>query len=123
MIEIKCSAAEKARLMEVLDTKELPCPFVGLCTELPYYKTGMTHRECIENNIKWVIVDGAPEVDCDCIADKKAVITVEEFADAACRAAVAYFQPLKKTENVQRFFESTGFAALIMAEIFDKEEE
>ena len=57
MIEIKCSAAEKARLMYVLTEYNAPCPFNGvLCQELPYYRTGMSHRECIENNIKWTIV-------------------------------------------------------------------
>ncbi len=120
MIEIKCTAAEQERLLEILAGHGAKCPFIGLCTELPYYKTGISHRECIENNIKWTITEEKPEAGKE--ENVKIAITVEEFSDIACNAAMEYYQPVKKPENVLAFFMSTGYAAKIMEKLFDKED-
>lgn len=56
MIEIKCSDIEQARLMRALSMTDAPCLFTGQCSELPYYRTGMSCKECTENNIKWTII-------------------------------------------------------------------
>lgn len=120
MIEIKCTATEQERLLEVLAGHGAKCPFIGLCTELPYYKTGISHRECIENNILWVITNEKPEA--DKIENVKVIISVEEFSEAASHAALEYYQPVKKPENLQEFFASTGYAATLMSKLFDKED-
>ena len=119
MIEIKCTAEEKKRLLEVLNTKELPCPFVGLCTELPYYKTGMTHRECIENNIKWTITEAKAEK-CG-LLDKKITITEAKLLEVISNAAVEYYEPQKGGQNLREFIMRTGLVAVVSQKLFKEE--
>ena len=121
MIEIKCTAAEKERLTEVLDTKELPCPFIGLCTELPYYKTGMTHRECIEHNIKWTIADAKPEEKRVSPLSREATITEAQFMEIAANAAVDYYKPHEHGENIGEFIMSTGYMVIVASRLFKEE--
>ena len=125
MIEIKCTVAEKERLLDVLDTKEAACPFIGLCTELPYYKTGMCHRDCIEHNIKWIITDVKPETSeeekSSPILSKEATITGKQLMEIASNVAVDYYEPYKGGENLQGFLMSVGFMVLITRRLFKED--
>lgn len=120
MIEIKCTAEEKERLMFIFSMKNPICPFEGLCTELPYYKTGMTHGECVEHNIKWTITDAKPEAEKE--EGTKIVITETEFVEAASKVALGYYKPHKQPDNLQSFFANTGYVAMLMSMLFDKED-
>ena len=120
MIEIKCSAAEKERLMEALNMNDAPCPFVGLCMELPYYKTGISHRECIEHNIKWTITDAKPEEK----PEEKSVavdITRKRFMEVASEVAVDYYKPYSNYENIHEFIMSSGYMALVAHRLFEED--
>lgn len=122
MIEIKCSAAEKKRLMDILDMEEQPCPFTRLCSELPYYRTGMNHKECIENNIKWVIVGSEPETkEKKCASlDREITVTAAKFLEIASNAAVEYYEP-HKNGTMTEFLMSTGFVTILMKKLFKED--
>ena len=116
MIEIKCTADEQDRLLLNFATKEATCPFIGLCRDMSYYRTGMKCRECLENNIKWTITDAKPEK-----KSAAADITKERFMEIASEVAVDYYKPHSNYENIHEFIMSSGYMALVAIRLLKEE--